>query len=81
MTSMSPSLSDLVRINGGVKLENQRMDGAIAITHTPTGLVARCVLRDLEREQVVVDVQVSAPSASESREQQHRIQLVSWGFQ
>ncbi|WP_373527286.1 bifunctional arginine dihydrolase/ornithine cyclodeaminase [Nostoc sp.] len=48
-----------VRINGQwVKVENQRMDGAIAITQTTTGLVARCkILRDLEvDEQVIVDV-------------------------
>jgi lysine-ketoglutarate reductase/saccharopine dehydrogenase-like protein (TIGR00300 family) len=48
-----------VRINGQwVKVENQRMDGAIAITQTDNGLVARCkILRDLEvGEQVIVDV-------------------------
>jgi len=48
-----------VRINGQwVKVENQRMDGAIAITQNTTGLVARCkILRDLEvGEQVIVDV-------------------------
>ncbi|MBH8575218.1 TIGR00300 family protein [Nostocaceae cyanobacterium CENA369] len=48
-----------VRINGQwVKVENQRMDGAIAITQTANGIVARCkILRDLEvDEQVVVDV-------------------------
>ncbi|MEH2142685.1 bifunctional arginine dihydrolase/ornithine cyclodeaminase [Nostoc sp.] len=48
-----------VRINGQwVKVENQRMDGAIAITETANGLVARCkILRDLEvGEQVIVDV-------------------------
>lgn len=48
-----------VRINGQwVKVENQRMDGAIAITQTANGIVARCkILRDLEiGEQVVVDV-------------------------
>jgi len=38
---------------------------ARSITHTPTGLVARCKLRDLEvGEQVVVDVQGIAPSAN-----------------
>ncbi|BAZ07454.1 hypothetical protein NIES3974_41170 [Calothrix sp. NIES-3974] len=48
-----------VRINGvWVKVENQRMDGAIAIKQTPDGITARCkLLRDLEiGEQVVVDV-------------------------
>ncbi|RCJ21356.1 TIGR00300 family protein [Nostoc minutum NIES-26] len=48
-----------VRINGHwVKVENQRMDGAIAITQTANGIVARCkILRDLEvSEQVIVDV-------------------------
>ncbi|MHC5827952.1 MAG: TIGR00300 family protein, partial [Nostoc sp.] len=48
-----------VRINGlWVKVENQRMDGAIAITQTANGLLARCkILRDLEvGEQVIVDV-------------------------
>ncbi len=48
-----------VRINGQwVKVENQRMDGAIAITQTANGLVARCkILRDLKiGEQVIVDV-------------------------
>jgi lysine-ketoglutarate reductase/saccharopine dehydrogenase-like protein (TIGR00300 family) len=48
-----------VRVNGEwIKVQNQRMDGAIAISQTPQGLVARCkILRDLEvGEQVVVDV-------------------------
>jgi lysine-ketoglutarate reductase/saccharopine dehydrogenase-like protein (TIGR00300 family) len=48
-----------VRINGQwVKVENQRMDGAIAITQTANGFVARCkILRDLKvGEQVIVDV-------------------------
>jgi lysine-ketoglutarate reductase/saccharopine dehydrogenase-like protein (TIGR00300 family) len=48
-----------VRINGQwVKVENQRMDGAIAITQTPNGSVAKCkILRDLEvGERVIVDV-------------------------
>ena len=49
-----------VRINGQwVKVENQRMDGAIAITQTADGFIARCkILRDLEvNDLVVVDVQ------------------------
>ncbi|MEH1867613.1 MAG: TIGR00300 family protein [Nostoc sp.] len=48
-----------VRINGQwIKVENQRMDGAIAITQTSSGFVARCkILRDLEvGERVIVDV-------------------------
>ncbi|MDB9344798.1 TIGR00300 family protein [Nodularia spumigena CS-586/05] len=48
-----------VRINGEwVRVQNQRMDGAIAITQTPNGLVARCkILRDLEvGDRVIVDV-------------------------
>ncbi|MGF2033781.1 MAG: TIGR00300 family protein [Nostoc sp. CmiVER01] len=48
-----------VRIDGQwVKVENQRMDGAIAITQTANGLVARCkILRDLKvGERVIVDV-------------------------
>jgi lysine-ketoglutarate reductase/saccharopine dehydrogenase-like protein (TIGR00300 family) len=48
-----------VRINGTwIKVDYQRMDGAIAIRQTPNGLIARCkILRDLEAgEQVVVDV-------------------------
>ncbi|HIK04064.1 MAG TPA: TIGR00300 family protein [Trichormus sp. M33_DOE_039] len=64
-----------VRINGQwVKVENQRMDGAIAITQTPTGLLARCkILRDLEvGERVVVDVQgIRTIRKTESREQRN----------
>lgn len=48
-----------VRINGEwVKVYNQRMDGAIAITQTDNGILAQCkLLRDLEvGDQVVVDV-------------------------
>jgi len=66
-----------VRINGKwIKVQNQRMDGTIAITHTPSGLAARCkLLRDLEvGDQVVVDVQgirtVRKPSAREQRNTQ-----------
>ncbi|WP_066375836.1 MULTISPECIES: TIGR00300 family protein [unclassified Anabaena] len=64
-----------VRINGQwVKVHNQRMDGAIAITHTPDGLYARCkILRDLKvGEQVVVDVQgIRTIRKTESREQRN----------
>ena len=48
-----------VRVNGEwLKIEGQRMDGAIAITHTDQGAVACCkLLRDLQLEdQVVVGV-------------------------
>ncbi len=61
-----------VRINGEwIKVLHQRMDGAIAITHTPSGIVAQCkLLRDLEvTEQVVVDVQgIRTIRKPESRE-------------
>ncbi|BAZ52118.1 hypothetical protein NIES4103_47770 [Nostoc sp. NIES-4103] len=64
-----------VRINGQwVKVDNQRMDGAIAITQTPNGLLARCkILRDLEvGEQVVVDVLgIRTIRKPESREQRN----------
>jgi len=64
-----------VRINGEwIKVQNQRMDGAIAITHTPDGVLARCkLLRDLEvGEQVVVDVQgIRTIRKPESREQRN----------
>jgi len=64
-----------VRINGEwLKVQNQRMDGAIAITHTPSGVVARCkLLRDLEvEEQVVVDVQgIRTIRKTEAREQRN----------
>jgi lysine-ketoglutarate reductase/saccharopine dehydrogenase-like protein (TIGR00300 family) len=64
-----------VRVNGEwLKVENQRMDGAIAISSTANGLVARCkILRDLEiGEQVVVDVQgIRTIRKTESREQRN----------
>ncbi|MEH2072072.1 MAG: TIGR00300 family protein [Nostoc sp.] len=62
-----------VRINGQwVKVENQRMDGAIAITQTTNGLKAKCkILRDLKiGEEVVVDVLgIRTIRKTESREQ------------
>ncbi|MCL6751098.1 TIGR00300 family protein [Nostoc sp. CCCryo 231-06] len=62
-----------VRINAQwVKVENQRMDGAIAITQTANGFVARCkILRDLKvGEQVIVDVLgIRTIRKTESREQ------------
>ena len=63
-----------VRIQGKwVKVGNQRMDGAIAITQTPEGIVAKCkIIRDLEiGEKVVVDVQgirtIRKPESREKR--------------
>ncbi|MBD2138502.1 TIGR00300 family protein [Anabaena sp. FACHB-1237] len=62
-----------VRINGQwLKVENQRMDGAIAISNTANGIVAKCkILRDLEiGDQVVVDVYgIRTIRKTESREQ------------
>jgi len=64
-----------VRIGGEwVKVQNQRMDGAIAIKHSPQGMVAKCkLLRDLEvDEQVVVDVHgIRTIRKTESREQRN----------
>ncbi len=64
-----------VRIDGEwVKVQNQRMDGAIAVKHTPQGMVAKCkLLRDLEvDEQVVVDVHgIRTIRKTESREQRN----------
>ncbi len=38
-----------------IKVQGQRMDGAIAVTHTPEGIVARCkLLRDLQLGESVV---------------------------
>ncbi|OLP19587.1 TIGR00300 family protein [Leptolyngbya sp. 'hensonii'] len=57
-----------------VQVQNQRMDGAIAITQGSTGPVARCkLLRDLEiGEQVVVDVEgIRTIRKPESREQRN----------
>jgi lysine-ketoglutarate reductase/saccharopine dehydrogenase-like protein (TIGR00300 family) len=64
-----------VRINGSwIRLQNQRMDGAIAITQTDNGIVAKCkLLRDLEvGEQVVVDILgIRTVRKTESREQRN----------
>jgi lysine-ketoglutarate reductase/saccharopine dehydrogenase-like protein (TIGR00300 family) len=64
-----------VRVNGQwLKVENQRMDGAIAIFQTSNGIVAKCkLLRDLEiGEQVVVDVLgIRTIRKAESREQRN----------
>ncbi|NJO73165.1 MAG: TIGR00300 family protein [Leptolyngbyaceae cyanobacterium RM1_406_9] len=62
-----------IRINcEWVKVEGQRMDGAIAITPTATGVVARCkLLRDLQLEdRVVVGVEgIRTIRKPESRDQ------------
>ncbi len=64
-----------VRINGEwIRVQNQRMDGAIAIKQTADGMLARCkLLRDLEvDEHVVVDVQgIRTIRKTESREQRN----------
>ncbi len=64
-----------VRINGEwVRVQNQRMDGAIAIKRMADGILARCkLLRDLEvDEHVVVDVQgIRTIRKAESREQRN----------
>src|SRR5919199_1874294 len=64
-----------VRVNGEwIKVQNQRMDGGIALTHTPEGPIARCkVLRDLKvGEQVVVGVEgIRTVRKTESREQRN----------
>ena len=64
-----------VRINGEwVRVQNQRMDGAIAITQTADGLVAKCkLLRDLEvGDKVIVDVLgIRTIRKTESREQRN----------
>lgn len=64
-----------VRVNGQwVKVQNQRMDGAIAITETNGEIVAKCkILRDLNvGEKVVVDiVGIRTIRKTESREQRN----------
>lgn len=57
-----------------IKVQNQRMDGAIAITRTPDGPVARCkLLRDLKvGEDVIVGVEgIRTIRKTESREQRN----------
>jgi lysine-ketoglutarate reductase/saccharopine dehydrogenase-like protein (TIGR00300 family) len=57
-----------------VKVQNQRMDGAIAVTFTADGPVARCkLLRDLKvGEQVIVGVEgIRTVRKTESREQRN----------
>jgi lysine-ketoglutarate reductase/saccharopine dehydrogenase-like protein (TIGR00300 family) len=64
-----------VRVNGQwIKVENQRMDGAIAVTHTPDGSVACCkLLRELKvGEHVIVGVEgIRTVRKTESREQRN----------
>ncbi|MEM7554757.1 MAG: TIGR00300 family protein [Cyanobacteria bacterium P01_A01_bin.84] len=64
-----------VRINGEwIKVQNQRMDGAIAIRKTAAGVTAKCkILRDLEvGEEVVVDIQgIRTIRKTESREKRN----------
>jgi lysine-ketoglutarate reductase/saccharopine dehydrogenase-like protein (TIGR00300 family) len=66
-----------IRLNGEwLLLQEQRMDGAIAVTHTPQGPIARCkLLRDLQLgEEVVVGVEgirtVRKPETREPKPQQ-----------
>jgi lysine-ketoglutarate reductase/saccharopine dehydrogenase-like protein (TIGR00300 family) len=64
-----------VRIDGQwIKVLQQRMDGAIAVTHTSAGSVARCkLLRDLQvGESVIVGVEgIRTVRKTESREQRN----------
>jgi lysine-ketoglutarate reductase/saccharopine dehydrogenase-like protein (TIGR00300 family) len=71
-----------IRVNGEwIRVQNQRMDGAIAVTETSEGIVAKCkLLRDLEvGEKVVVDVAgIRTIRKTESREQRNTPQ--EFGF-
>ncbi|MEO3706531.1 TIGR00300 family protein [Trichormus azollae] len=64
-----------IRVNGQwLKVQNQRMDGAITISQTANGIVAKCkLLRDLEiGDSVVVDVLgIRTIRKAESREQRN----------
>jgi lysine-ketoglutarate reductase/saccharopine dehydrogenase-like protein (TIGR00300 family) len=64
-----------VRVNSQwIKVQNQRMDGAVAVTHTADEPVARCkLLRDLKvGEQVIVGVEgIRTVRKTESREQRN----------
>lgn len=64
-----------VRVNcEWVKVHNQRMDAAIAVTETPEGLIAQCkLLRDLQvGDRVVVGVEgIRTIRKAESREQRN----------
>jgi lysine-ketoglutarate reductase/saccharopine dehydrogenase-like protein (TIGR00300 family) len=71
-----------IRVNGQwIKVQNQRMDGAIAVTHTPDGTAARCkLLRDLQvGEHVIVGVEgIRTVRKTESREQRNNTQEFSF---
>ncbi|GAB4229350.1 MAG: TIGR00300 family protein [Stanieria sp.] len=64
-----------VRINcEWVRVQKQRMDGAIVVTNTPDGTVAQCkILRDLQKgDRVVVGVEgIRTVKKTESREQRN----------
>ena len=64
-----------VRVKGQwVRVQNQRMDGAIAITETSNGIEAKCkILRDIKvGEQVVVDIAgIRTIRKTESREKRN----------
>lgn len=64
-----------VRVNGGwVRVQAQRMDGAITISDTNSGVVASCkILRDIQAgEKVVVGVEgIRTVRKAESREQRN----------
>ncbi|GET43135.1 bifunctional arginine dihydrolase/ornithine cyclodeaminase [Microseira wollei] len=65
-----------------VKVQNQRMDGAIAITYTPDGPVAKCkLLRDLEiGEHVIVGIEgIRTVRKTESREQRNTQEFTFMG--
>ncbi|MGK7875995.1 MAG: TIGR00300 family protein [Xenococcaceae cyanobacterium] len=68
-----------VRVNcEWVKVQNQRMDGAIVASHTPDGSVARCkLIRDLEvGDQVIVGVEgIRTVRQPESREQRNTLEF------
>ncbi len=71
-----------IRVNGEwVRVQKQRMDGAIAVKETSNGILAQCkLLRDLEvGEKVVVDVLgIRTIRKTESREQRNAPQ--EFGF-
>ena len=71
-----------IRVDGEwIRVQNQRMDAAIAVTETPDGIMAQCkLLRDLNvGEKVVVDVVgIRTIRKTESREQRNAPQ--EFGF-
>jgi lysine-ketoglutarate reductase/saccharopine dehydrogenase-like protein (TIGR00300 family) len=71
-----------VRVNcEWIKVEDRRMDGAIAITRTPEGTIARCkLLRDLiVGEEVIVGVEgIRTTRKTESREKRNSSQEFSF---